>query len=93
MKPGPLPQPLLHFAMFMSAVLINNQMNIQILRYIPVNLLQEGEKLLMAVALLALRQWVTTKIAVPSAWKSCWLLRNASTTDFLMVRWQPSGGL
>ena len=54
MEPGTLTQPLLHLGVFMGAVVINNQMNIQMAGYIPVNLLQEAEELLVPVPLLAL---------------------------------------
>ena len=54
MEPGTLTQLLLHLSVFMGAVVINNQMNIQMAGYIPVNLLQEAEELLVLVPLLAL---------------------------------------
>ena len=56
MKPGPLRQSLLHLAGFMGAIVINDQMGIQVVRHSPVNLLEEGEKLLVTVATLALGQ-------------------------------------
>jgi len=58
-EPGPLLQPLLHLAMIMGVVVINNAMNIQIVEYILVNMLEKGEKFLvaMAIAALALRQY------------------------------------
>ena len=49
MQPGPLHQPLFHLGLFMSTVVISNEMNTQVIGYIPFNLLQQGEKLLVAV--------------------------------------------
>ena len=45
MEPGPLPQPLLPLAPLMDAVVINDQMAVHMAGHIPLNLLQEGEKL------------------------------------------------
>ena len=45
MEPGPLPQPLLPLAPLMDAVVINAQMAVHMAGHIPLNLLQEGEKL------------------------------------------------
>lgn len=56
MEPGPQHQPLLHVGVFMSTVVINNEMSIQGVGYIPFNMLKKGDKLLAAVAALALRQ-------------------------------------
>ena len=42
--------------MLMGAVVINHQMNIQVVRDTPVNMLEQGEEFLMAVPTLALRQ-------------------------------------
>ena len=42
--------------MLMGAVVINHQMNVQIVRHTPVNMLEQGEEFLMAVPTLALRQ-------------------------------------
>ena len=53
---APPRQALLHLGVVMSAVVINNEMNIQMVGYSPVNLLEEGEEFLVAVAVLALRQ-------------------------------------
>jgi len=55
MEPGPLHQLLLHLGVFMGTVVINNQMNIQVIGYISFKMLEEGDKLLVAVATLALR--------------------------------------
>ena len=49
MKARMLLQPLLHILMLVSAVIINNQMKIQILRSFPVNLLEKPQPLNMGV--------------------------------------------
>lgn len=64
MEPGPPRQPLLHLGVFMGAVVINDQVDVQIVGYIPFNVLEEREEFLMAVAVLALRQHF------PSSWSS-----------------------
>ncbi|HBP52893.1 MAG TPA: hypothetical protein DD643_00395 [Synechococcus sp. UBA8638] len=56
MEPGLLHQLLLHLGVFMGTVVINNQMNIQVIGYIPFNMLEEGDKLLAPVPMLTLRQ-------------------------------------
>ncbi len=56
MEPGPLHQLLLHLGVFMGTVVINNQMNIQVIGYIPSNVLEEGDKLPVAAPMLALGQ-------------------------------------
>jgi len=54
MVSGPLCQPRFHFGMFVCGVIIDHEMHIEILGYAGIDVSQEGEKLLMSVASLAL---------------------------------------
>ncbi len=49
-EPGPPRQLTLHLGVLMSAVVIDAQMDLQAFGHTPVNLLQEGEELLMSMA-------------------------------------------
>ncbi len=46
-EPGAPRQPTLHLGVLMSAVVIDAQMDVQTFGHTPVNLLQEGEELLV----------------------------------------------
>ncbi len=54
LDPGVLGQPAHHFGMFMRAVIVHDQMQFQRFRVFGVQLFEEFEKFLMAVAVIAL---------------------------------------